>query len=31
MAIEKKLLSGAHMGHPLNERFWCPEDYIKAP
>ena len=30
MGIEKKLLGGAHVGHPLNEWFWCPKDYMKA-
>ena len=30
MCIEQKLMLGAHRGHPLNERFWCAEGYVKV-
>ena len=30
MCIEQKLMLGAHRAHPLNERFWCAERYVKS-
>ena len=30
MYIEQKLMLGAHRAHPLNERFWCAEGYVKV-
>ena len=30
MCIEQKLMLGVHRAHPLKERFWCAEGYVKV-